>query len=120
MVLFKPDNHFSFPLICLNLLVIYMIQAEIFSCLCKHLGVHFCQQDPVTIVDDILVATDGRELCLMVRLVQRAGKWFSSSLALGTDVDADITDRLSADMPYLHDRARSHRPFPPLSHMVGP
>ena len=94
MVLFKPDNHFSFPLICLNLLVIYMIQAEIFFCLCKHLGVHFCQQDPVTIVDDIMVTTDGRELCLLVRLVQRAGKWFSSSLALGTDIVVDITDRL--------------------------
>ena len=25
IVLFKPDNHFSFPLVCLNLLVIYMI-----------------------------------------------------------------------------------------------
>ena len=61
-----------------------------FSCLCKHLGIQVCQQDPVTIVDDILVATDGRELCLLVRLVQRAGKWFSLSLALGTDVVADI------------------------------
>ena len=67
-------------------------------------------KDPVTIVDDIPVATDGRELCLLVRLVQRAGKWFSSSLALGTDVVADITDRLSSDMPCLHDRARRHRP----------
>ena len=70
-----------------------------FSCLCKHLGVQLCQQDPVTIVDDISVATDGRELCLLVRLVQRAGKWFSLSLSLGTDVVADITDRLSSDMP---------------------
>ena len=46
----------------------------------------------------------------MVRLVQRAGEWFSSSLALGTDVVADITDGLSSDMPYLHDRARCQRP----------
>ena len=88
-----------------------MIQAAIFSCLCKHLGVQFCQQESDTIVDDIPVATDGRELCLLVRLVQRAGKWFSPSLALGTDVDADINDRLSSDMPYLHDRARGPRPF---------
>ncbi len=41
---------------------------------------------PVSTVDDIPVATDGRELCLWARLVQRAGKWFSSSLALGIDV----------------------------------
>ena len=43
---------------------------------------------------EIPVTPDGRELCLLVRLVQRAGEWFSSSLALGTDVVADITDRL--------------------------
>ena len=36
-------------------------------------------------MDDIPVTTDGRELCLLVCLVQRAGEWFSSSLALGTD-----------------------------------
>ena len=36
-------------------------------------------------MDDFPVATDGRELCLLVRLIQRAGEWFSSSLALGTD-----------------------------------
>ena len=30
---------------------------------------------------------------------QRAGKWFSSSLALGIDDVADITDNLSYDMP---------------------
>ena len=77
--------------------------------LCKHLGAQFRQQNPVTIVDDISVTTDGREPCLLVRLVQRTGKWFSSSLALGTDVVADITDRLSSDMPCLHDRARCHR-----------
>ena len=41
-------------------------------------------------------------------LFQRAGEWFSSSLALGTDVVADITDRLSSDMPCLHNRARCH------------
>ena len=37
----------------------------------------------------------------MARLVQRAGKWFSSSLALGTDVVADITDRLSSGLAYM-------------------
>ena len=42
---------------------------------------------------------------------QRAGKWFSSSLALGTDVVADITDRIPSDMPCYHDRARCHRSF---------
>ena len=66
-------NTFSLPLFGLTFLVIYMIYAVIFSCLCRHLGVQFCQQDPVTIVDDIPVAIDGRELCLLVRLVQRAG-----------------------------------------------
>ena len=40
----------------------------------------------IEIVDSIPVTTDGRELCLLVRLVQRAGKWFSSSLAPGTDI----------------------------------
>ena len=73
-------------------------------------SVQFCQRNPVTIVDDILVATDGREPCLLARLVQRAGKWFSSSLTLGTDIVADITDRLSTNIPCLHDRARRHRP----------
>ena len=45
----------------------------------------------------------------MGRLVQRAGKWFSSSLARGTNVVADITDMLSSGMPCLHDRANRHR-----------
>ena len=36
---------------------------------------------------------------------QRAGKWFSSSLALGTNVVANITDRLSSDLPCYHNRA---------------
>ena len=67
-------------------------------------------KDPVTIVDGIPVATDGREPCLLARLVQRAGKWFSSSLALGIDVVADITDMLLSDMPCYHDRAKRHRP----------
>ena len=62
-------------------------------------------KDHVTIVDDIPVATDGRELCLLVCLIQQAGKWFSSSLALGTNVVANITHRLSSDMPCYHDRA---------------
>ena len=81
-----------------------------FSCLCKPLGVQLCQQDPVTIVENIPVTTDGRELCLLARLVQRAGKWFSSSHALGTDVVADITDRLSSNMACLHDHARRYLP----------
>ena len=42
---------------------------------------------------------------------QRAGKWFSSSLALGTDVVADITDRLPSDMPCYRDRARCQPPL---------
>ena len=79
---------------------------------------HLVWCNPVTIVDDIPVATDGRELCLLVRLVQRAGKWFSSSLALGTDV-ADIIDSLSSDMPCYHDCANITA-FLLLTHMVGP
>src|SRR4051812_31382059 len=39
---------------------------------------------------------------------QRAGKWFSSSLALGTNNAANTNDRLFSDMPCLHDRARRH------------
>ena len=66
---------------------------------------NYVSKDPVTMVDDIPVATDGRELCLTARLIQRAGKWFSSSLALGTDVVADITDMLPSDMPCYQDRA---------------
>ena len=81
-----------------------------FSCLCKPLGVQLCQQDPVTIVENIPVTTDGRELCLLARLVQRAGKWFSSSLALGIDVVADISDRLPFGTPYYHDRAKCRPP----------
>ena len=76
-------------------------------------------KDPATMVDDILVATDGRELCLMARLIQRAGKWFSSSLALGIDVVADITNRLPSDMPCYRDRANISA-FLLLTHMVGP
>ena len=90
-----------------------------FYCLCKLLGVQICQQEPVTIVDDISVATDGRELCPMVRLVQRAGKWFSSSLALGTDIVDNKTDRLSSDIPCYLDRANISA-FLLLTHMVGP
>ena len=51
---------------------------------------------------DIPVTTDGWELCLLVCLVQRAGKWFSLSLALGTDVVANITDRLPSDILHSH------------------
>ena len=39
-------------------------------------------------------------------LFKRAGKWFSSSLALGTNDVADITDRLFSGMPCYHNRAR--------------
>ena len=76
--------------------------------------------NPVSSVDDISVATDGRELCLLARLVRRAGKWFSSSLALGTDIVADITDMLLSDMPCYRDRTRCQPPFLLLTHMVGP
>ena len=89
------------------------------SPLFKHLGVQLCQKDLDTIVDDIPVAADGRELCLLVRLVQRTGKWFSSSLALGIDVVADISDRLTFDTPYYHDRAKC-RPPSYFNHMMGP
>ena len=41
---------------------------------------------------------------------QWAGKWFSSSLALGTDIVANITDRLCFDMSFLCDRARRQCP----------
>ena len=98
-------NTFSFPLFCLIFLVIYIIWALIFHCLCKHLGVQFCQQDPVAFVDSIPVTTDGWELSLLVSLVQRSGKWFSSSLALGTDVVADITNMRYSDLPCYLDRA---------------
>ena len=110
IVLFNLITIFSIPLVGLTFLVIYMISAIIFSCICKHLGVQFCRRGPVTIVDDIPVGTNKRELCLMVRLVQQGGKWFSSSLALGTDVVADINGRLSSDMPCLHDHTRCLRP----------
>ena len=61
-----------------------------FSCLYKHLGVKLCQQDPVTIVDDISVTTDGRELWLLVRLVSTSRKMVLLVPRLGTDVVADI------------------------------
>ena len=67
-------------------------------------------KDPVTIVDDIQVAIDERELCLLVRLVHCAGKVFSLFLAHGTNIVADITDRLPSDLPSYHDPARCHRP----------
>ena len=59
------------------------------------------------LVDDIPVTTDGRELCLLVRLVQLAGKWFSSSLALGTDVVANITDMIPSNRLCCHIRANN-------------
>ena len=90
IVLFSPIITFSFPLFCLTFLVIWLNWAVRIPCLGKHLIIQLCQQDPVTIVDDIPVTTDGWELFLLVCLIQQAGKWFSSSLALGTDVVADI------------------------------
>ena len=80
---------------------------------------NFVSKDPVTIVDDILVATDGWELCLLVRLIQQERKWFSSSLALGTNVVANKTDRLSSDIVCYLDRANVSA-FLLLTHMVGP
>ena len=137
-------NTFSFPLFCLNLIIIfsfplfcliwwsYFPSIGLFKPYCDLYNIssnipahvntsvyHLVWCNPVTIVDDIPVATDGRELCLMVRLVQQAGKWFSSSLALGTDVVADIIDRLPSDMPWLHDRARRHR-LPTFNPHGGP
>ena len=50
---------------------------------------------------------------------QRAGEWFSSSLALGAGVVADINDWLFSDMPYLHDRA-THHCLPAFSPHGGP
>ena len=50
---------------------------------------------------------------------QRAGKWFSSSLALGTNVVANKTDRLFSDIPCYLDRAIVSA-FLLLTHMVGP
>jgi hypothetical protein len=44
------------------------------SLLIKHPDVQPCQWDPVTIVDDISVTPDGRELCLSVRLVLTSRK----------------------------------------------
>ena len=41
--LFNLMITFSFPLFGLTFLVNYMIWAVIFSCLCKHLIVQFCQ-----------------------------------------------------------------------------
>mgnify|MGYP005831117293 CR=1 FL=1 len=74
LVLFNLIIIFSFPLVGLTFLVIIMIYAVLFPCLRKHLGVQLCQQDPVTIVGDIPVTTDGRELCLLVRLVSTSRK----------------------------------------------
>ena len=76
---------------------------------------HPAKYNPVTIVDNISLATDGWEICLMVCLIQRAGKWFSLSLALGTDIVADITDGLPSDMTVQDVNA-----LPTLNHMVGP
>ena len=46
----------------------------------------------------------------MVCLVQQAGKWFSLSLALGTDIVANINGNLPSDIPYYRDRARWRPP----------
>src|SRR4051812_28311657 len=52
-------------------------------------------------------------------LLNEQEKWFSSSLARGTDVVADITDRLSSDVPCLHDRANRHH-LPTFNPHGGP
>ena len=41
---------------------------------------------------------------------ERARKWFSSSLALGTSIVAIITGRLPSDMPCYHDHTRCRCP----------
>ena len=51
---------------------------------------------------------------------QRAGKWFSSSLALGTDIVADITDMLLSDMPCYRDRTRCQPPLSTFNPHGGP
>ena len=79
-------------------------------CLCKHLGVQLCQYDPVTIVDDIPVTPVDENFAYWSASFQRAGKWFSSSPALGTDVVADIADKLSSDIPCYRDPTKCHRP----------
>ena len=43
-------------------------------------------------------------------LFRRAGKLFSLSLTLGTDVVADIAEKLSTDMPPCRGCARCHHP----------
>ena len=59
IVLFKPDNHFSFPL------GLFKPSCDLYdisrnnSLLIKRLDVQLGQQDLVTIVDDIPVAADG-------------------------------------------------------------
>jgi hypothetical protein len=108
--LFKSDNFIFLSIGLFNLSCdLYEISRNN-SLLMKHLDLQPCQWDLVTNVDDFPVTTDGREPCLLVRLVQRAGKWFSSFLALGTDIVVDIADRLFADMSFCRDRARCHRP----------
>jgi hypothetical protein len=44
---------------------------------------------------------------------QRAGKWFSSSPVLSTDIAADIADRLSSDMPCFCARCHHSSYFHP-------
>ena len=125
-------NIFSFPLFCLiwwsyfpsimdlTFLVIYMIWAVIFSFLCKHLGVQLCQWDPVTFVGDISVTTDGRELCLLVRLVSTSRKmvlfvprpWYR--LCCRHNWHATLWHAL------LSWPCKRSAPFLPLNHMMGP
>ena len=67
----------------------YNIQIENLGCYITLLY-HYVNKSLCNIVENIPVTIDGRELYLLVRLVQRAGRWFSLSLALGIDDVADI------------------------------
>ena len=75
--------------------------------------------NPVTIVDDIPVATDGRELCLLVRLVQRAGNGSLRpsplvSMLLPTYLTGYPLTRLTIMT------VRIVGPLPTFNHMMGP
>ena len=54
---------------------------------------------PVTIVDDLLVTTDGQELCQLVHLVLTSRKMLLIVPRLGTDVVTDIVDKLFSVIP---------------------
>ena len=73
----------------------------IIPCLWEHLGAQLCQEDLVTIVDDIPVTPVDENFAYWSASFKRAGKWFSSSLALGTDDVANIVDKLFSDKPCI-------------------